>query len=112
VGLPVLLILLATGAAHAQQYYTMNLLGFAPVSQTINGMNGINNNGDVVGFDSAINGAFLYHNGTVSSLGMASGVGVGINTGGYIALRSWGSDRHAGLQQRHVHQHRQPRLQR
>jgi probable HAF family extracellular repeat protein len=93
----VLLVLLLAGNVRAQQYYTMSLLGFAPFSPTINGMNGINNNGDVVGFDSAINGAFFDHNGTVSSLGMTSGVGVAINSGGYVAVRSWGSDLHSYL---------------
>jgi len=95
--LPALLLtMLITNAAHAQTY-TMTLLGFAPFSDSISGANGINNNGDVVGFDAAINGAFLYKGGTVSSLGVASGVGVAISSGGYVAVRSWGPDLHSYL---------------
>ena len=95
--LPALLVtMLVTNAAQAQTY-TMTLLGFAPFSNSISGANGINNNGDVVGFDAAINGAFLYKSGAVSSLGVASGVGVAINSGGYIAVRSWGPDLHSYL---------------
>ena len=71
--LPALLVtMLVTNAAQAQTY-TMTLLGFAPFSNSISGANGINNNGFVVGFDAAI------------------------NSGGYIAVRSWGPDLHSYL---------------
>lgn len=92
-----LLMMLGTGAANAQQYYNMILLGFAPFNATSLSVNGINNNGDVVGFDSAINGAFLYHNGAVSSLGFSSAAGVSVNSHGFVAIRSWGSDLHSYL---------------
>ena len=45
--LPALVTLLVASLAHAQQYYTMNLLGFAPFSVSSLSVNGINNNGDV-----------------------------------------------------------------
>ena len=91
-----MLLCVAPGVASAQQY-VMTLLGFAPYSYTINGVNGLNNNGDVVGYDSVIDGAYLYHGGVVSALGMTSGVGVAINNSGYIAVRSWGPDQHSYL---------------
>jgi hypothetical protein len=92
----VILLCLATSAASAQQY-VMTLLGFAPYSYTINGVNGLNNSGDVVGYDSVIDGAYLYHGDVISSLGMTSGVGVAINNSGHIAVRSWGPDLHSYL---------------
>lgn len=96
-GLPILILLcLAPRAASAQQY-VMTLLGFSPTSSTINGANGINNSGDVVGYDDAISGAYLYHGGVVGSLGMTSASGVAINSGGYVAVRSWGPDLHSYL---------------
>jgi len=91
------MLLLSTGAANAQQHYSMNLLGFAPFSATSYYINGINNNGDVVGYDSAIDGAYLYHNGAVSSLGFSSAAGVAINSHGFVAVRSWGTDLHSYL---------------
>ena len=98
IALPSLLVLfLASSLARAQQMYLMTRLGFSPTSPTINGANGINNNGDVVGYDSAINGAYLLHNGVVSSLGMTSASGVAISITGHVALRSWGPDLHSYL---------------
>ena len=98
IGVPSLLVLfLASSLAQAQQMYLMTRLGFSPTSPTINGANGINNNGDVVGYDSAINGAYLLHNGVVSSLGMTSASGVAISITGHVALRSWGPDLHSYL---------------
>jgi hypothetical protein len=86
IGLPSLLVLfLASSLAQAQQMYLMTRLGFSPTSPTINGANGINNNGDVVGYDSAINGAYLLHNGVLSSLGMTSASGVAISITGQVA---------------------------
>ena len=90
-------MLLGTGAANAPQYYNMILLGFAPFNATSLSVNGIDNNGDVVGFDNAINGAFLYHKGAVSSLGFSSAAGVSVNSHGFVAIRSWGSDLHSYL---------------
>ena len=89
-----LLVCLATGAGSAPQY-TMTLLGFSPISPTSTGTNGIKVNGDVVGYDSAINGAFLDHSGKMTSLHVPPGVGVAINTSGHVAIRSWGPDLHA-----------------
>ena len=86
----------AAATAGAQQY-TMTLLGFAPFSNTITGTNGLNNRGDIVGYDSVTNGAFFWSSGLLSDLGMPSGVGVAINSTGWIAVRSWGPDLHSYL---------------
>jgi probable HAF family extracellular repeat protein len=97
IGLPSLLVLFLASSLAQAQTYLMTRLGFSPTSPTINGANGINNNGDVVGYDSAINGAYLLHNGVVSSLGMTSASGVAISSTGHVALRSWGPDLHSYL---------------
>jgi probable HAF family extracellular repeat protein len=78
---------LATSMATAQQY-TMVTLGFAGYSGTSGGYTGLNNSGDVVGYDSWTNGAFLYTGGVVTSLGLGYGDGVAINSRGQVALQS------------------------
>ena len=81
------LLCLAATSATAQQY-TMVALGFSGFSGTSGGYTGLNDYGDVVGYDSLTNAAFLYTGGVVTSLGLGYGDGVAINNRGQVALQS------------------------
>ena len=81
------MLCLVAGSATAQQY-TMVALGFSGFSGTSGSYTGLNNYGDVVGYDSLTNTAFLYTGGVVTSLGLGYGDGVAINNRGQVALQS------------------------
>jgi probable HAF family extracellular repeat protein len=73
----------ATALATAQQY-NMTVLG-------PNGnlpYTGLNNNGDVVAYNSAMNTAVLYARGSMTSLGLGHSAGTAINDGGQMVLYS------------------------
>ena len=74
---------MATAMATAQQY---NMVVLAPYGNL--GNTGLNNNGDVVGYDSQINAAFLYSGGALTSLGLGHAAGMAINNLGQIVLYS------------------------
>jgi probable HAF family extracellular repeat protein len=73
--------------ASAQQY-NMVTLGFAGFAGNSGGYTGLNNYGNVVGYDSWTNAAFLYSGGAVTSLGLGYGDGMAINKNGQVILQS------------------------
>ena len=74
---------LAAVLATAQQY-NMVTLGFAGFAGQSGGYTGLNNYGDMVGYDSWTNAAFLYTGGVVTSLGLGYGDGMAIKTAAVI----------------------------
>jgi probable HAF family extracellular repeat protein len=72
----------------AGQQYTMVPLGFSGFSGSIGGYTGLNNNGDVVGYNSLTNAAFLYTDGKLTSLGLGYGDRVAIDNRGQVATVS------------------------
>lgn len=74
---------LATTMATAQQY---NMVVVAPCGNLM--VTGLNNNGDVVGYDSAINTAFLYTGGLLTSLGLGHADATAVNNGGQVVMWS------------------------
>jgi probable HAF family extracellular repeat protein len=77
------LLCLATAMATAQQYNMVILGPYGSLPIT-----GLNNNGDVVGYNSLMNTAFLYTRGAVTSLGLGHAAGTTINNGGQMILYS------------------------
>ena len=77
------MLCLAAAAAPAQQYSMTTLAPYAGIPNT-----GMNNLGDVVGYSSAINNAFLYSGGTLTPLGLGYSTGTATNNLKQIVLYS------------------------
>lgn len=77
-----LLLLLSVGSA-AQRYDIVRLVPYGNLPYA-----GINNQGDVVGYNSAANWAFLYTGGAVTSLGVGYSAGTTINNNDQVLIYS------------------------
>jgi len=81
------LLCLATATATAQQY-NMVVLGPCGTSTQYLPYAGLNNQGDVVGYNSQVNSAVIYRGGAITSLGLGHAAGTAINNLGQVALYS------------------------